>query len=188
VRLPASVEGSERLRLFCALRLPDETAERLAAWQHAAFAGVPEVRLLPPDHLHVTLAFLGHRPVEELDAILGALREAAARAEPPLLSLRGYRETRSVGILTFEDEDGRAAALAADLHERLAALGVYEPEGRKWLPHVTVLRFRRRPRLRPVLPDDLEPFVPSDAAAFLSQLRPGGARYEVLESTAVGGR
>jgi 2'-5' RNA ligase len=184
----ASVEGSERLRLFCALRLPGETAERLATWQDEAFGGVPEVRLVPTEHLHVTLAFLGHRPVEELDAILGVLREAAARAEPPLLSLRGYRETRSVGMLTFEDEGGRAAALAADLHEGLAALGVYETEPRKWLPHVTVLRFRRRPGLRPVLPDDLQPFVPSDAAAFLSRLRPDGARYEVLESMAVGGR
>jgi 2'-5' RNA ligase len=148
---------------------------------------VPEVRPLPPEHLHLTLAFLGHRSVEELDAILGALREAAAPAEPPLLSLRGYRETRSVGMLTFDDADGRAAALAVDLHERLAALGVYEPERRKWLPHVTVLRFRKRPRLQPVLPD-LEPFMPSDAAAFLSRLRPSGAQYEVLESMAVGGR
>jgi 2'-5' RNA ligase len=169
------------------LRLPSETAEHLAAWQHEAFAGVPEVRQLPPDHLHVTLAFLGHRPVEELDAILGALREAAARAEQSLLSLRGYRETRSVGMLTFDDDGGRATALAADLHDRLAALGVYEPERRKWLPHVTVLRFRKRPGLRPVLPD-LEPFVPSDAAAFLSRLRPSGAQYEVLESMPVGGR
>jgi 2'-5' RNA ligase len=185
--LPASVEGSERLRLFCALRPPHETAERLAAWQREALAGVPEVRPLPPEHLHLTLAFLGHRPVAELDAILRALREAAARAEPPLLSLRGYRETRSVGMLTFDDADGRAAALAVDLHERLAALGVYEPERRKWLPHVTVLRFRKRPRLQPVLPD-LEPFMPSDAAAFLSRLRPSGAQYEVLESMAVGGR
>jgi 2'-5' RNA ligase len=125
--------------------------------------------------------------VAELDAILGALREAAARAEPPLLSLRGYRETRSVGMLTFDDAVGRAAALATDLHERLAALGVYEPERRKWLPHVTVLRFRKRPGLRPALPD-LEPFMPSDAAAFLSRLRPSGAQYEVLESMAVGGR
>jgi 2'-5' RNA ligase len=148
---------------------------------------MPEVRPLPAEHLHVTLAFLGHRPVEELDAILEALREAAARAEPPLLSLRGYRETRSVGMLTFDDADGRAAALAVDLHERLAALGVYELERRKWLPHVTVLRFRKRPRLQPVLPD-LEPFMPSDAAAFLSRLRPSGAQYEVLESMAVGGR
>lgn len=185
--LPASVEGSDRLRLFCALRLPHETAERLAAWQREALAGVPEVRPLPPEHLHLTLAFLGHRPVEELDAILGALREAAAPAEPPLLSVRGYRETRSVGMLTFDDADGRATALATDLHERLAALGVYEPERRKWLPHVTVLRFRKRPGLRPALPE-LEPFVPSDAAAFLSRLRPGGAQYEVLESMALGGR
>jgi 2'-5' RNA ligase len=167
--------------------LPHETAERLTAWQREALAGMPEVRPLPPEHLHLTLAFLGHRPVEELDAILRALREAAARAEPPLLSLRGYRETRSVGMLTFDDADGRAAALAIDLHERLSALGVYEPERRKWLPHVTVLRFRKRPRLQPVLPE-LEPFMPSDAAAFLSRLRPSGAQYEVLESMAVGGR
>jgi 2'-5' RNA ligase len=187
VSLPASVEGSERLRLFCALRLPHETAERLAEWQREAFAGVPQIRLLPPEHLHVTLAFLGHRPVEELEGILGVLREAAARAEPSLHSLRGYCETRSVGMLTFDDAEGRATALAADLHERLAALGVYEPERRKWLPHVTVLRLRKRPGLRPVLPD-LEPFVPSDAAAFLSRLRPSGAQYEVLESMAVGGR
>jgi len=187
VSLPASVEGNERLRLFCALRLPPETAQGLAVWQRQAFAGVPDIRPLPPEHLHVTLAFLGHRPLEELDAILDALREVAARAKLPLLSVRGYRETRSVGMLTFDDADGRAAALATDLHERLAALGVYEPERRKWLPHVTVLRFRKRPGLRPVLPD-LEPFMPSDAAAFLSRLRPSGAQYEVLESMAVGGR
>jgi 2'-5' RNA ligase len=188
VNLPASVEGNERLRLFCALQLPAETVERLVAWQRKAFAGVRDVRALPASNLHVTLAFLGHRPVGELEAIVGALREsAAAGVERPRLSLRGYRETRSVGMLTFDDEDGRATALAVDLHERLEALGVYEPERRRWLPHVTVLRFRERPRLRPALPA-LEPFVLSDLAAYLSRLRPGGAHYEVLESVALGGR
>ena len=76
---------------------------------------------------------------------------------------------------------------ARDLEGRLEALDVYEREGRRWLPHVTVVRFRRRPRLRPTLPE-LEPFVPSDAAAYLSRLRPGGAQYEVLESVVLGGR
>jgi 2'-5' RNA ligase len=90
-------------------------------------------------------------------------------------------------MLTFDDEGERAGALARDLHTRLEALGVYEPERRKWLPHVTVLRFRDRPRLKPELPV-LEPFAPSDAAAYLSRLRPGGAQYEVLESVALGGR
>jgi RNA 2',3'-cyclic 3'-phosphodiesterase len=187
VNRPASVEGRDRVRLFCALRLPAETAEALVAWQRRAFAGVRGVRQLPGDQLHLTLAFLGHRPPGELDAIVGALREAAAGAKRPRLSPRGYRETRSVGMLTFDDEDGRAAALAAELHERLEALGVYEQERRKWLPHVTVLRFRERPHLRPSLPE-LGPFAPSDAAAYLSRLRPGGAQYEVLESVAVGGR
>jgi RNA 2',3'-cyclic 3'-phosphodiesterase len=175
------------VRLFCALRLPPETVERLVAWQPEELAAVPGVRVVPAEHLHVTLAFLGHRPVAELDGIIHVLREAAAEAAAPQLALRGYRETRSVGMLTFDDEDGRAAALADDLQARLEMLGVYERERRRWLPHVTVLRFRQRPRLRPALPE-LEPFVPSDAAAYLSRLRPGGAQYEVLEAVPMGGR
>jgi len=186
VKAPASFEGDERLRLFCALRLPEETLDGLVAWQREAL-DVPSVRPLPREHLHVTLAFLGHRPAGELDAILGALRESAAAAEPPRLAVRGYRETRSVGMLTCDDAGDHAAALATDLQRRLEAFGVYERERRRWLPHVTVVRFRERPRLRRALPA-LEPFVPSDAAAFLSRLRPGGAQYEVLESMEVGGR
>ena len=183
----ASVEGRERIRLFCALRLPPETVEGLVEWQRRAFADARSVRVLSAEHLHITLAFLGHRPVGEIDAILGALRESAANAERPLLSVRRYRETRSVAMLALDDEGGRAGRLARDLHTRLEALGVYEPERREWLPHVTVLRFRERPRLQPALPE-LQPFSPSDAAVYLSRLRPGGAQYEVLESVALGGR
>ena len=36
-----------------------------------------------------------------------------------------------------------------DLQERLERLGVYRREGRPWLPHLTVARWRERPRLRP---------------------------------------
>jgi 2'-5' RNA ligase len=187
VNAPASVEGDERVRLFCGLRLPPETVERVVAWESDAFGAVSGVRRVPVEHLHITLAFLGHRPVGELDAIVGALRQAAAGAAPARLALRGYRETRSVGMLTFDDEEGRAAAFAEDLQGRLEELAVYEREQRRWLPHVTVLRFRRRRGLRPALPE-LAPFVPSDAAAYLSRLRPGGAQYEVLEAVPVGGR
>jgi 2'-5' RNA ligase len=182
----ASFEGDERVRLFCALRVPEQTLDELVAWQRAALDS-PGVRPVPREHLHVTLAFLGHRPAAELEAIVEALRQAAARAKPPRLAVRGYRETRSVGMLTCDDESGRATALATDLQERLEALGVYERERRRWLPHVTVVRFRERPRLRPALRVP-EPFAPSDAAAYLSRLRPGGAQYEVLESVEVGGR
>jgi len=167
----------ERLRLFLALQLPDDVVEALAAWQGRHLRG----RLVPPTNLHVTLAFLGSRPAGELDSICTVLAEAAATVSPPLLSGGRYRETRSVGMLAFSDDTGNGALLAGRLHEGLAALGVYEPEHRPWLPHVTVLRYRERPRLS-TQPPELPAFAPSGAAVYLSLLHPTGALYEVLES------
>jgi 2'-5' RNA ligase len=182
----ASVGGDERLRLFIGLRLPEDTLARLEDWQREAFAGIRDVRIVPPANVHVTLAFLGHRPGGELDAIARSLREAAAEAVPPALSVRSYRETRSVGMLVLVDKEGRATVLAGSLHERLERLGVYEREPRPWLPHLTVLRFRRPPRLHPPLPE-LGEVSPSEAAVYHSLLRRGGAQYEALETVRLGG-
>jgi RNA 2',3'-cyclic 3'-phosphodiesterase len=179
VTSPASVATNERLRLFLALRLPHDAVATLASWQERELAGAG--RIVPPEHLHVTLAFLGSRPASELPAIADALREAAAGAEPFELAPERYRETRSVGMLVLSDESGEAGRLAARLHGRLEELGVYRPEGRPWLPHVTVVRYRERPRRRPPLPE-LGRVAPSDAAAFLSRLHPSGASYTALES------
>jgi 2'-5' RNA ligase len=177
------VSSDERLRLFLALRLPDGVLREIERWQREE---LPNVRLVRREDLHVTLAFLGHRPTGELEAIVEALREAATGAEAIRLDPVRYRETRSVGMLVLEDDGGNAAAIAGDLQERLERLGVYRREGRAWLPHITVARWRNRPRLRPQLPP-VGTFVPSDAAAYLSRLHPDGARYEVLESVALGG-
>jgi 2'-5' RNA ligase len=177
------VGGDERVRLFLALRLPDDVLDAVERWQHEQLAGVRVVRR---EHLHVTLAFLGHRPTDELEPILGVLRDAAVGAGEIRLAPVRYRETRSVGMLVLEDGAGRATLLAADLQERLERLGVYRREGRPWLPHLSVARWRERPRLR-LEPPATGTFVPSDAAAYLSRLHPDGARYEVLESVALGG-
>jgi 2'-5' RNA ligase len=144
------------------------------------------VRLVPRDNLHLTLAFLGSRPAGEAAVIGAELRAAASAAERPVFEVADYRETRSVGMLTLADEGGRAAALADDLFGRLEQLGVYRREQRRWLAHLTVVRFRERPELRPALPE-LPPFSPSDAAVYLSRLRPSGAQYVVLESFGLGG-
>jgi 2'-5' RNA ligase len=184
---PSSVGVDERLRLFLGLRLRDTDLDAVEAWQREQLA---RMRVVPRGHLHVTLAFLGHRPAAELPGVLDALRAAAGavRGEIRLTPVR-YRETRSVAMLVLDDEGGRAGRLAADLQERLEALGVYRREGRDWLPHLTVGRFRERPGLRPGLANmGTYVLIPSDASAYLSRLRPSGAEYEVLESVALGGR
>jgi 2'-5' RNA ligase len=181
------VAGDDRIRLFIGLRLPEAALDSLVEWQKAEFPPAGAYRVLPRESLHVTLAFLGHRPRSEVAAIAGAVREGAVGAERPSLTPVRYRETRSVAMLVLDDEEDRATRLAVDLHERLGELGVYEPEKRPWLPHLTVLRFRRgRPRLEPALPD-LGPVSPSDVAVYHSLLRRGGAQYVVLESAALGG-
>jgi RNA 2',3'-cyclic 3'-phosphodiesterase len=175
------VDGDDRLRLFIALRLPEDVLDDFERWQRAQLHGV---RVLGREQLHITLAFLGRRPAGEVDAIVGALREAAAEARAMRLTPVRYRETRSVGMVVLEDDGGSATALATDLQARLERLGVYEREARAWLPHLTVARWRERPRLHPE-PPPRRTFVPSDAAAYLSRLRPGGAEYRVLESVAL---
>jgi 2'-5' RNA ligase len=186
VTTAGSVEGREQVRLFCALPLPDAALDRLVGWQSRTLGGARGARPVPRGHLHVTLAFLGRRPAAEIDAIVGELRAAAAGARRGELVPRRYRETRSVGMVVLDDPTGASTRLAADLQQRLHGLGVYEPERREWLPHVTVLRFRERPRLGPP-PPDFGAFSPSEAALYHSVLRPAGAQYEILEAVALGG-
>ena len=66
----------DRFRLFCALQLPDETLDALVHWQAGA---VRAGRVVPPDNLHVTLAFLGSRPVAEVPSIVAELAAASGR-------------------------------------------------------------------------------------------------------------
>ena len=179
-----NVGVDEHLRLFCALRLPDEVLDGIERWQGEHLAGAG--RVVGRGNLHATLAFLGRRPAAELPGIVDALRKAAAGAGKLVFSPSRYRETRSVGMLVLEDETGEGGPLADGVFEGLERLGVYEREQRPWLPHVTVVRYRERPGRRPP-PPDLGSFSPSDAAVYMSQLRPSGAEYAVLEAVPLGG-
>ncbi len=178
--------GDERIRLFCALLLPEEALDELVAWQGVALpAGT--VRPVPRENLHVTLAFLGGRPAREVPVVVEALRAAAAPAAPVELRPARYRETGSVGMIVCDDLGGAGAAVAAAVGERLERAGVYRREGRPWLAHITVARFRERPSLRPgALPGGNIRSV--RCALYRSSLGPAGARYDVLESMALGGR
>jgi RNA 2',3'-cyclic 3'-phosphodiesterase len=181
VHLPATVEGHERLRLFVGLPVPSAAAHELAAWAERLPAA--NARRVRADDLHVTLAFLGHRPRDEVGVVAGVVDELAAFANPLLEPVR-YRETRSVGMLVCSDAGGRGAAIAEHAQRRLEEEGVYVRERRPWLPHVTVLRFRSRAGVRPDVAN-MRSIAPSDAAAYLSVLGRSGSTYEIIHSVAL---
>ena len=89
-------------------------------------------------------------------------------------------------MIVLGDHEQRGAWLAERVFEGLQEIGVYRREKREWLPHVTVARFRERPRLSPPLPP-LDQVMSSEVAVMMSRLRPSGAEYEILESVSLGG-
>jgi 2'-5' RNA ligase len=186
--------SDERLRLFCALQLPDGTVQELASWQglHLERPNRRVGRVVPPENLHVTLAFLGSRPAGEVPAIVSALRAAAAAAGPIELRPLRYRETGSVGMIVLKDVTGAGTALAEDLTARLERLGTYRSERRPWLPHVTVLRFKERAGLAPEVTNIRSVHVVR-SALYRSLLGRGstessGTTYDALETAALGGQ
>ena len=106
--------------------------------------------------------FLGHTPRRELDPIVHLLREEAARDRSVRARARALR-----GDALRRNGRPRRSQRPCDRPRRAAArpprtARSYAPEQRPWLPHVTVLRFRARPKLEPPLPD-LGAFAPSGA-------------------------
>jgi 2'-5' RNA ligase len=187
VTAAGSFGNHDSIRLFFGLPLPASATDVLARWQARALEAAPGLRVVKPEHLHITLAFLGNRPVAELPSLREALTAANEGSEPPELTPVRYRETDHVAMLTLDDAEGRAAAIQSRLSGCLEQLGAYRPERRPWLPHVTVARYRTRPRRSPELPET-GTIVPSDVALYHSVLRPDGAQYVIVEAVVLGGR
>jgi len=181
----SAVAAPATTRLFVALEIPAAVRDALAAARDTLDPAV--WRPLDDAALHVTLVFLGRRPVEEIEPVAAVVEAVAARAARPV-ALRlaeplrlPPRRTRVMAV-GLADAGGHAAALQADLVDTLAAAGLHEPEARPFRPHVTVGRVR--PRARPGRerwpgPPPLA-FEVERIALFASRLHPGGARYEAL--------
>jgi 2'-5' RNA ligase len=133
------------IRLFVALDLPDVLRERLAGLT----AGLPGARWVSADNFHLTLRFIGEVPphrAEEADSALAGLRA------------RGFSLTLA-GIGTFA-KGGRPTSLWAGV-ERNPQLDLlqgkietalqragFEPERRRFAPHVSLARLDAVPEFK----------------------------------------
>jgi 2'-5' RNA ligase len=182
----ATVAGDARMRIFVGYPVPASERATLVRWSGETFAGLAGARVVPAENLHLTVAFLGSIAADRVGDVAAAVRAASVGQSRPCFASERFRATRSVGMLTLRDLDGVGTELALDVQARLEALGLYAPERRAWLPHVTVVRWKERPtRVRTYVP--VMEICPSEIAVYLSVLRAGGAQYEPLDSAALGG-
>jgi RNA 2',3'-cyclic 3'-phosphodiesterase len=180
-------------RLFAALELPAPVRDALGAFGRAAADDDFALRPVGDDALHVTLAFLGHRPLDDIDPAREAVRAAASVSGSLDLSLGEplWLAPRRPHVLTVEVLDATGALFA--LQERvvagLAEAVEYEPERRRFRPDVTVARVRHgaRPRQRGLPEAPSASFAGDAVALYRSYLGGGPARYEALERAALPG-
>jgi 2'-5' RNA ligase len=172
-----------KLRLFVALDLPEPARAALVAFR-TAVADPAVWRPVPDEALHLTLAFLGHRPEADVERIAAVLRAAPTTA--PRLTLGralGLPLKRPRALTTaIVDHDGTLGELQAWLSRELAAGGLYEPEARPFRPHATVARLRPDARVAGAKMPGPAPvtFYGEAITLYRSQLRREGARYEPL--------
>jgi RNA 2',3'-cyclic 3'-phosphodiesterase len=178
-------------RLFAALEVPVSVRSELAAFGGAAASHDKALRAVRADALHLTLAFLGHRALDEVDPAREAVR--GVRSAAPSLALGeplGLAPRRPrVLTVALQDAGGVLAALQAQVVARLAAALPWEPETRPFRPHVTVARVRHgwRPRLGELPEGPQATFAAEAVVLFRSHLGGGGpARYEALERVELG--
>lgn len=181
------------LRLFVALSLPEVVRDQLVAWRASAVGAVDGLRPVRRDDLHVTLCFLGSVPAGAASDVLDACAVAATLPAAPLaLGAPVWLPRRSPRVLAvaLSDVDGALATAQAALSRSLAAAGLYRPEGRPFLAHVTAARVRHGARVAPADLTAPEPaaFTGQTVTVLRSHLERGGARYEALGRVSLGAR
>jgi 2'-5' RNA ligase len=202
-------KNTSTARLFIAADLPEHVRERLVSWARAAVGGqgvfarrsaMP--RLLAPESMHLTLSFLGERPVAEIDPLAHALDECPREGFELRLGAPLWLPPRRPSVLAVEVSDTTGALRAL----KEAAVGAVEavcdppppdpsarrrgiPRSRRFRPHVTVARVRGRamPRERALAPTPALGFAPPALVLYRSLLRPEGAAYEALHTIALDG-
>lgn len=175
-------------RLFVALRPPAPIRAALLG----AMGGVPGARWQDDDQLHLTLRFIGavdRHQAEDIAAALGSVT-----VPPFMLALdgvgqfdqRGRIEALWVGVRPHD----QVAALHRKVDQALQRVGL-PPEGRAYLPHITVARFGR-------IGGPIDGFVAAAAglhgrdftvdhfALFESRLGSDGASYTIVERYPLG--
>lgn len=193
------VRAHATARLFVAIDPPADVCEQLAAWATGAVRDLglrrgssAPVRVLEPESLHVTLCFLGERPVGEIDAIAGALDECAAPVGELWIGAPLWlppRRPRALAVEVHEpdgaDPGESLAALHGGLCGALARACGFREERRRFRAHVTLARLRhdrnRGSGLERSLPATPPlSFTPATVVLYRSWLSPAGASYEAL--------
>lgn len=170
-------------RCFLALTPAREVAVAIDAWRVRNWGG--HGRPVPPENLHLTLAFLGELTMARIDSVVDAFDP---RDVPPVsfvLDDVGWFLDSGVGWLgpkTASPAVDRLAELARIVARR-CDIGI---DKRSFRAHLTLLRRATTPLPEPLERPDI-PFEATSVELYVSSLERDGARYREIANWPLAG-
>ena len=125
-------------RIFTGLEIPAEIGQALSLLR----GGLPGARWIDPENYHLTLRFIGDvdgAVAREAASMLDQVKRPSFKLHLDGLSSFGGRKPRA--LVAAVTPVKALLDLQAE-HERLLRRIGLEPEGRKYIPHVTLARLR----------------------------------------------
>lgn len=180
-------------RTFIAVNLSETARAALRRTLRRVGSALPGVRLVNPDDLHLTLAFLGEIDDATLAAVVTLTQEAARETSPFTLNLGklgifGPPYAPRVVWAGVGGDLRRLGALQQRLAESLETLG-FPRESRPYAPHLTLARIYRPLAATPLAqltamlaetPRRPAHWPVSEIRVMRSDLNAKGARYTAL--------
>lgn len=170
-------------RLFVALRPPPAIRAQLLGLT----GGAEGARWQDDDQLHLTLRFIGDVDARTADDVLATLNHV--HGSPFAIALNGLgtfdRKGRMDALWAGVSPHGPLEALHQKIDHALVRMGL-PPEGRAYLPHITLARFGRSGGIADAFLAanaglTSAPFAVTHFALFESTLGSDGARYTLVE-------
>ncbi len=171
------------MRLFIAIALPEPVRDALSAPR----SGLPGARWVAPEALHLTLRFMGEvdaAEAEDIDAALAAIHAPAFDlAISGIGSFQSRRRVRSLWVGLDRSEP--LARLQGKVESAVVRAG-FEPERRKFKPHITLARLKGTPvghvgaYMETHGTIAVAPFTVTAFSLIRSFLNRGGPHYETL--------
>jgi 2'-5' RNA ligase len=194
------------MRVFVALDIDDAIRQRIQRFLEGVSGFAPDARWVRPESLHVTLKFIGEKPIETVEEIKRAL--SGIRAGSIEITFRGYGffpTAKAARVFWVGIESGpQLSSLAKAADEATSALGIAK-EDHPFTPHLTLARGGGRsgaPRWRKgdapnknfqhlqeklaaLSTPDFGTMAAHEFFLYQSQLSQGGSRYTKIASFAL---
>lgn len=132
------------MRVFVAINPPGWLQERVGQLTSALRRSAGQARWVEPQHLHITMKFLGEMNAQALPSVIETLQSVAGRYSAFSLCLNGFGffpphgEPRILYIGT--NQQALLQTLAMELEECFSVLGFAREK--RFTPHMTLARFK----------------------------------------------